>query len=407
MQSSLIDPKRFSKILNVIQQIHATNSAISVNVAGGGSHSISWLLSVPGASNTMISGNSPYCRHATRSLVNNNGISDFVTPAVAKELALASYKQVCDSEFKTQNYNLSRIGQEKWVGVGVTAALMSKSVKKGPHRCFATVMTDNEVKSWAFELEKGSRSRLEEEFMISEFVIKILADQFGIDSTGLMQDSLLEGDRITPLEEPSCPLTEVINGDLDSVLVLGDRFIRQPKLESTVTLAGSFNPLHQGHINLLRRSVEKAGLQSGILELTLNNPDKGEIDLETVKKRITAIREADLPVLVTNKRLFVDKLEAFRSSYCIMGYDTVTRFLDPKYYDNCYNYVIATLGEIKRRNIKIIVAGRKDPKTGEFQVLTNEEVPKGFESLFVILKEDDFREDISSTEIRAKTQGSK
>mmetsp|Transcript_17805 Transcript_17805/g.20190 ORF Transcript_17805/g.20190 Transcript_17805/m.20190 type:complete len:157 (+) Transcript_17805:151-621(+) len=135
----------------------------------------------------MISGNSPYCRHATRSLVNNNGISDFVTPAVAKELALASYKQVCDSEFKTQNYNLSRIGQEKWVGVGVTAALMSKSVKKGPHRCFATVMTDNEVKSWAFELEKGSRSRLEEEFMISEFVIKILADQFGIDVRQLME----------------------------------------------------------------------------------------------------------------------------------------------------------------------------------------------------------------------------
>ena len=64
--------------------------------------------------------------------------------------------------------------------------------------------------------------------------------------------------------------------------------------------------------------------------------------------------------------------------------------------------MLAALAEMWAGRTKFLVAGRESG--GKFRTLKEVEVPEGFEPLFSDLPENQFREDVSSTQIRV-TQG--
>jgi len=155
---------------------------------------------------------------------------------------------------------------------------------------------------------------------------------------------------------------------------------------------GSFNPLHVGHTHLLRSAEQLCG-RHGLLELSIKNVDKPELDVDEIERRLEFIFE---PVILTRAPTFIEKAELFPGAWFAMGYDTAIRLIDPKYHPD----VPAMLQKFQSLETRFVVAGRLH--NGVFQALENIQIPIGFEDLFIPVPEKIFRADISSTELRGK-----
>ncbi|MEE9367279.1 MAG: hypothetical protein V3V05_00290 [Pontiella sp.] len=160
-----------------------------------------------------------------------------------------------------------------------------------------------------------------------------------------------------------------------------------------ILMPGSFNPLHAGHEGLLL-AAEKTTGHDGILELSVTNVDKPSLTIIEVERRLLQLK-GRYSVVLTCAPTFAEKAELFPGASFAMGYDTALRLLSAAY----HNDVPAMLQRFQTLETRFIVAGRLHD--GVFQGLDNLNIPTGFESLFIPIPENIFREDISSTELRS------
>jgi hypothetical protein len=184
-------------------------------------------------------------------------------------------------------------------------------------------------------------------------------------------------------------LDQLIAGERRYILVGCDALTAQPLL-----LAGSFNPLHKGHEGLLL-AAEKVTGREGLLELSVTNVDKPTLTSAEVERRLQHMKDR-YSVVLTCAPTFAEKAELFPGAWFALGFDTAIRLLNPAYHTD----VPAMLARFQTLETRFVVAGRLHES--EFQTLEQLRIPTGYEKLFFPIPGSDFREDISSTELRNK-----
>ena len=163
-------------------------------------------------------------------------------------------------------------------------------------------------------------------------------------------------------------------------------------LNNSIILSGSFNPLHEGHIELLKAS-SKEFKKNPLFEISIKNVDKSEINFNDLMDRINQFKSLG-KLVVTNSAKFEEKSKIFKESIFVIGYDTALRLVDNKYYSDDFR---KSLKIIEKNNCSFLVSGRfinkkyKKPNNINFEE---------YDYLFNILSEEKFRIDISSTQLR-------
>ena len=166
-------------------------------------------------------------------------------------------------------------------------------------------------------------------------------------------------------------------------------------LEAIALLPGSFNPLHDGHRLLAAAAREQAGREV-IFELSVTNVDKPPLIADEVTHRLAQFR-GQARVLLSRAPRFVEKARLLPGSTFIVGWDTFTRLLEPRYYGDA-EAMRAALAEIGGRGCRFLVAGRAQGSV--FRTLADTPIPEAFTALFEPIPESRFRLDISAMALR-------
>ena len=318
---------------------------------GGGSTALNALLTTPGASRFVADAQIPYSPEALERFLGEKP-EQSVSPETARALAEKAFFQGLEE---------CRPGDptRRLLGVACTAALQTDRARRGADRAFICIKTEQASTLYALHFSKTSRE--EQEALLSDWLLVLIA--LAVDA------------------------------------------------ERGLMLPGSFNPLHQGHCNLLSAAGEITGLR-GVFELSCANVDKPGVADDECLDRASQIK--DIPVALTFAPRFVQKAELFPQTTFVLGYDTAARLIAPDYSKDWKNiYVQAQPASKPWKNqweffqtleTKFLVAGRLSNvdavSSPRFQGLEELSLPEGFESLFEAIPESAFREDVSSTDLR-------
>ena len=118
-------------IYHVIERIHESDVKIVLTVSGAGSKALSWLLEVPGASNTLLEAHVPYSEKSMSSFLGT--IPDnFVSNSTSLMMAHAAYKRA----ISTKPHN------SKVIGISCTAAIATSRKRKGENQAFISFWSD-------------------------------------------------------------------------------------------------------------------------------------------------------------------------------------------------------------------------------------------------------------------------
>ena len=380
-----------ARIEDIVQAIHATPHRAVLEFAGAGAPLLAWLHSVGGSSRTVLEASD---RYSPRSLIGAIGFEpdQFVAPGVAHALAAVAYARA---------RGLAPSAASP-IGLGWTAAVASDRSRRGAHRCFVATLDAERLDISGVELEKGARSRPEEEEVVARLALDALARRCGVDCDDLVP--LLDPERISREAIEVGSIAGLVDGAVDCLAVRpGGARVPGGELTEIALVSGSFNPLHEGH----RKMAEAARLALGrevYFELPLVNADKAAIGLPEVERRLAQFT-GDATVLLTRLPLFRDKAGRFPGSVFVLGADTLVRLLQSRFYGDCEAGMLASLDAIRAAQCRFLVAGRRGSDDARFVTSTEIAVPAGYEDLFQPLPEKAFRVDLSSTALRARIQG--
>lgn len=168
--------------------------------------------------------------------------------------------------------------------------------------------------------------------------------------------------------------------------------------DSALIVAGAFNPLHSGHLELASTAAAMTGLQPSF-ELCVVNVDKPPLDALEVRKRIKQFAWKR-PIWITRTPTFVEKAAVFPNATFVVGADTAERIVNPRYY-NGQPGLTKALRQIQMAGCRFLVATRRRSLEHLLSV-EDIDIPVPFQGLFQPIPTSQFLMDISSTELRIK-----
>ena len=368
-----------------ITRIHNSKTKLVMSVSGVGSQSINWLLSVPGASKTLIEATIPYSNESL-----NRYIGEVPRQYVSKTTALSMAKAAYIQGVQYGNHEIDIIG------VSCTGAISTNRKRRGDNQAFIGLWGPRLKYVAHLILEKGERNRVEEEELVSSLIVQYIEEKLLGNSVLNMELNKLESVSVDETEFPS-DLDSLVNGHISSITYMGSNLVGLDKSFKGGILSGSFNPMHQGHIELSKLASDMLGVPVAF-EISATNVDKPPLQANEIEKRVSQFERSET-VILTCAPLFGEKSSIFQNSTFIIGNDTALRLVDPKYYDNDVQNMYTSLQKVKDNKCDFLVAGRL--QHSEFKTISDMAIPEAFISLFQGIPESQFRMDLSSTELRS------
>ena len=333
-------------------------------VTGGGSALLSRLLTVPGASSTVLEASVPYASQALTDYLGTEP-AQWCSAETARRLAMRAFTRArtLDGDF----------------GFAVTASLATNRPKRGDHRAYLAYQDAYATRVWTLALDKDARSRAEEEALVTDTSVAALAWLLGLGT------------------QPDWPCDEAFGDQALAELLRGDRQVVAQRPFNAV-LPGAFNPLHDGH-RAMRADAEKRLGRPVAYELCIANVDKPPLDYLDINPRMAQFE--DDAIVVTNTPTFLEKAQALGSGPItfVVGADTITRIAEPRYYggSQARDAALTAMAEV---GTAFLVYGRADGD-GEFRTLDDLALPPVLAAMCSGVQEDGFRSDYSSSALRA------
>jgi hypothetical protein len=370
----------------LVEAIHQSSSKCVLALTGGGTTAAAMLLGVPGGSRTILEVTVPYGEGALAEFLGRRPDS-FCSTVAARDMARRAYEH---ARWLAPG--------ETVIGVGCTASLATDRPKRGDHRFFIACQSAERGVCHSLTLTKGARDRESEEALLDAALLNLLADAAGVPDRLALP--LVPGEElhVEPMAESS-DLVRFLLGELPTVCIAVDGQISTQAPGPAVLVPGAFNPVHAGHHALLAAAARLTG-NAAAFELSITNVDKLALSADVVRQRLDQFAWKS-PVWLTRASRFVEKAELFPGARFVIGADTAVRLVASRYYEDSEEQLAQALGRIRALGCSFLVAGRCDAQ-GRFWALENLAIPEHWRDLFTGIPEQEFRADLSSTELRAR-----
>ena len=392
----------------LISQIHDTPHKAVLAVSGAGTQAVAWVMGVAGASRTILEVVVPYGRLSMSGFLGFEPAQS-AAAETARQMARAAYRKA-RAQLRDDSDNSPPLG------LACAAAIATDRPRRGEHRAFVATWSEEGTTTYSLRFHKGLRDRGGEEQVVSRLIVSALAAASGLEPD--VDLGLTEGDDLEVARTArSGPLEQLLSGEAEWVIVRPGGHGQAPQMEvegaaPQALLPGSFSPLHSGHRGLAR-AAEEALAERPAFEISVVNVDKPPLDPAKIERRLAQF-EAGETVVLTAAETFFKKTRLFPGRTFVIGWDTAVRLVASRYYRrdaagseatgnrivNPETAMLAALAEMWTAGARFLVAGRREGD--EFHTLDDVPVPTGFESIFSSIPEVEFRDDISSSELRER-----
>lgn len=372
---------------NLITALHADEHQCVLAITGGGSSAIGQLLAIPGASRSVLEAVVPY---------SSTALTDWLRCTAEQACSASTARAMAMASWMRARKLAPESDPRKLIGLGATASLASNRPKKGDHRIHVATQTATATLVLSLGLVKGERDRPAEEGLAAQLVLLALAKTTDVDITSAESDfhqQLLQHEAVaSTLQQAREAWTALLLGETTHVCY------PQP-FQPQAILCGAFNPPHEGHRRMAAHAAQRLGCPVD-WELSITNVDKPPLDFVEIEQRLGWLHDetASSRTVLTNAPTFRGKSQRFPDCTFVVGADTIARVGEPKYYTGESGTFDAALERIATRGCRFLVFGREI--AGQFQVLSDLVLPAALRALCDEVSQEEFRQDVSSTELR-------